>query len=341
MFKKAIVFADIHFGKKGNSSTFNRDCLSYIEWLCDKGKELKAETCIFLGDWHHDRKYVNTKTLKESIKAIERISETFNVVIVLLGNHDLYYRDKTDVHSLEFMKKYNNVCVIEEPIDIDDCCFFPWFAGNEANTIRKWKGKYVFGHFEIKNFLMNSMNKCDDENALTEDDFSNYEFVLSGHFHKRQNRKNIWYIGNTFPHDYSDADDSERGFCFLEYGKVPAFYNWPDQPTYCQIELSKLIESSRIEEILKPKTHAKIILDMDISYEETLKLREYFIEELKCREIRFLPKEIEIIEQTQEIEGNCIKTVDEIVVESLKSIESPSINTDLLIQIYRNLEKSE
>ena len=39
------------------------------------------------------------------------------------------------------------------------------------------------------------------------EDLNHHGYVFSGHFHRRQVKGNIHYIGNTFPHNYSDAND--------------------------------------------------------------------------------------------------------------------------------------
>ena len=55
LFKKAVVFTDIHFGNKSNAYAHNEDCVAFVEWVIKLGKEQGAETCLFLGDWHHHR----------------------------------------------------------------------------------------------------------------------------------------------------------------------------------------------------------------------------------------------------------------------------------------------
>ena len=58
---------------------------------------------------------------------------------------------------------------------------------------------------------------------LKSEHFVNQEYVFSGHFHKRQIKNKIHYIGNAFPHNYADAGDDERGMMILEFGKEPEY----------------------------------------------------------------------------------------------------------------------
>jgi DNA repair exonuclease SbcCD nuclease subunit len=76
----------------------------------------------------------------------------------------------------------------------------------------------MFGHFELPFFKMNAMVEMPDVGGIKAEHFVNQEYVFTGHFHKRQVRNNIHYMGNAFPHNYADAGDDERGMMMLEHG---------------------------------------------------------------------------------------------------------------------------
>jgi DNA repair exonuclease SbcCD nuclease subunit len=94
MFKKAACFTDIHFGLKGNSRVHNDDAEAFVNWFIAQAKKNGCETCIFLGDWHHHRSAVNVSTMNYTISNMERLNNAFKDVYVLMGNHDLFYREK-------------------------------------------------------------------------------------------------------------------------------------------------------------------------------------------------------------------------------------------------------
>ena len=71
--KRAAVFADIHFGNKGNSRQFNEDCDRYVDWFVEHAQTQNCDTCIFLGPWHHQRATLNITTLQHSLKNLEKI----------------------------------------------------------------------------------------------------------------------------------------------------------------------------------------------------------------------------------------------------------------------------
>ena len=98
--------------------------------------------------------------------------------------------------------------------------------------------------------------------------------------------------------------------------------------------LRQLLESP--EKYLDSNTHARIKLDVSISYEEANFLRETFAEKFNVRELHLLP----VKEDEEVFEGEDIKfeSVDQIVITQLETIESNLVETDRLIEIYRNIE---
>ena len=74
----------------------------------------------------------------------------------------------------------------------------------------------MFGHFELPYFKMNAMVEMPDVGGIQTDHFAGCGQVFSGHFHKRQMMKNVTYMGNSFPHNYADAWDDDRGMMVLE-----------------------------------------------------------------------------------------------------------------------------
>lgn len=91
LFNKAIVWTDCHFGLRHNSVQHNQDVIDFIEWMIITGKEKGAETCIFMGDYHHHRNSVNAQTQDFMIRGMQLLNDNFNKTYFLVGNHDLYF----------------------------------------------------------------------------------------------------------------------------------------------------------------------------------------------------------------------------------------------------------
>ena len=212
-FNKAACFTDIHFGMKNNARQHNIDCENFVTWFIDEAKKRGSETCIFLGDWHHQRSSVNVSTLNYSVSNLKRLGEAFEKVYFIVGNHDLFYRDKREISSVVFANEIPNVHVVNEWIVENDVAIIPWLVGDEWKKVQKIKCKYMFGHFELPHFKMNAMVEMPDIGTIRSDHFKNAGHVFTGHFHKRQHSGNISYIGN--PYNFADVWDDDRGAMFL------------------------------------------------------------------------------------------------------------------------------
>ena len=335
LFKKAAVFTDIHWGLKSNSLVHNTDCDRFVDWAISQAKEHGCETGMFLGDWHNHRASINLQTLQFSVRALEKLSAAFERFYFIPGNHDLYYRDKRDIHGAEWAKHLPNIVVVNDWFQEGDVVIAPWLVGDDHKRIPKLSAKYMFGHFELPHFKMNAMVEMPDHGEISTDSFKGIESVYSGHFHLRQQKKNINYIGNCFPHNFADAGDDQRGILIKEWGKEDLYLAWPDQPLYNVYDLSAVID--RAPELLKPNMHVRVQLDIEISYEEANYIKEKFISEHNLREMVLMPNKRQAIEEDMAPGDVTFESVDQIVTDQITKIESEFYDPKLLLQIYQTL----
>ncbi len=334
LFKKVACFTDIHFGLKSNSHTHNQDCEDFVDWYIAKAKEEGCDVGIFMGDWHHNRNSLNITTMDYSLRALEKLGQAFDAFYFFPGNHDLYYKDKRDIHSVEFGKYIPGITVVHEPITEGNVTLCPWLVGEEWKQIGKKQAKYIFGHFELPHFYMNAMVQMPDHGEIQLDAFKGYEMGFSGHFHKRQSKGNMHYIGNAFPHNYADAWDDERGMMVLEWGGKPKYYAWPNQPTFRTVKLSQLIDDA--DNLILPKQHLRVSLDIDITYEEASFIKEDFMSRFEIRELTLITEKKEV-EINTNIDIQNFESVDQIVSKQLANIESDAYNKNTLLEIYNSL----
>jgi len=334
LFERAACFTDIHYGLKQNSKQHLTDCENYVSWFIAEAKARNCETCFFLGDWHHHRASINIATMNATIKDLKRLNDAFEKVYFITGNHDLYYREKRDLNSIEFARDLSNFVMVDDWLCEDGVAIIPWLVGDEHKKLNKLDCKYMFGHFELPYFKMNAMVEMPDHGGVKASDLTNPDYVFSGHFHKRQYKGNIHYIGNAFPHNYADVGDNERGAMFLTWGEEPQYVNWAECPKYVIVGLRDLLGDP--EKFLDQQTHARVRIDVDISYEEANFIRETFYEKYKVRELQLIP----IKEEEEAFEGTEIKfeSVDQIVISQLETIESATIDTKVLIDLYKDIE---
>ena len=335
LFRKVAVCTDIHFGLKSNSLVHNQDCADFIDWFIKTARENGCETGMFLGDWHHHRAALNLQTLNFSLRSLERLSQAFAQFFFIPGNHDLYYRDKRDIHGVDWARHIPNIHICNDWLTEGDVIIAPWLVGDEHKRIQKMSGKYMFGHFELPHFKMNAMVEMPDHGEIKVDNFAGIENVFSGHFHLRQQKKNINYIGNCFPHNFADAGDANRGMMIMEWGKAPEYHAWPRQPLYRVLKLSTVID--RAKDLLAENMHVRVDLDIDISYEEATFIKDTFVKDYKLREMALIPSKKTDIDTDLAPGEVKFESVDQIVTDQITNIESEFYDPKLLLKIYQSL----
>jgi hypothetical protein len=335
LFKKVAVCTDIHFGLKSNSLLHNQDCEQFIDWFIATARANGCKTGMFLGDWHHHRASINLQTLNFSLRALEKLSAAFDRFYFIPGNHDLYYRDRRDIHGAEWARHLPNIEIVNNWFQEGDVIIAPWLVGDDYKRIPKLSSKYVFGHFELPHFKMNAMVEMPDHGEIKIDNFGGIESVFSGHFHLRQQKKNINYIGNCFPHNFADAGDDARGMMVLDWGSEPVYHAWPGQPLYRVYGLSQVIDNAA--NLLSPGMHVRVQLDIEISYEEANFIKETFVKDYRLREMALIPNKNAAVDTDMAPGEIKFESVDQIVTDQITAIESEFYDPKLLLKIYQNL----
>jgi len=335
LFKKVAVMTDIHYGLKNNSLQHNTDCDTFVDWFIATAKEQGCETGMFTGDWHNHRASINLQTLQFSVRALEKLSAAFDRFYFIPGNHDLYYRDRRDIHGAEWAKHIPNIHIVNDWFKDGDVIIAPWLVGDDHKKISKLSAKYVFGHFELPHFKMNAMVEMPDHGEIQAEHFGGVDEVFSGHFHLRQKQRNINYIGNCFPHNFADAGDDARGMMVLDWGKAPVYHAWPGQPLYRVLKLSSVIDQA--PKLLAPNMHVRVELDIDISYEEANFIKETFIKDYQLRDMALMPSKNTAVDTDMAPGEVKFESVDQIVTDQLTNIDSEFYDPKLLLKIYQNL----
>lgn len=220
---KIAIVGDPHFGIRNDSPFFLEH---YIAWFCNAMETWKTpglvDRVVVLGDFLDRRKYINFNTLKQvRTRVLEPLNRLGIPIDFIAGNHDLYWRNNSDVSSLEELigDRYPNIRVHLEPISMldGDVLLVPWI--NEQNfeksfaALDRFEGRYVFGHFEINGF--EPMRGHEFTDGLESSVFDRFKCVFTGHFHCRQRKKNIFYVGT--PYDMIVSDRNEfKGWHLLD-----------------------------------------------------------------------------------------------------------------------------
>lgn len=347
---KCAAFTDIHWGAKNNSRQHNEDNLNYIRWFCEYVKSHpEIDHINFLGDWFENRNAINTETLQLSYEGAKMLSELGLPIFFLVGNHDLYHRAERTVYAPVVFDKLDNFHVIDEPVEVEATLtpsfYTPFLFSNEYPDILQQFGHLStwWGHFEFKDFVITGYSVKMLEGPDIKD-YKSINKIFSGHYHKRQSQGNTHYIGNTFPTNFADVGDNNRGLSVYDYETDTISYeNWKDCPKYIKCNLSNVIDGTVT---FYPEARVKCIIDIEHDYDEMMKLRETTIETNSLREFAFeesvtlaesIAEEENVLEVDEDLRELESTEINNIVLTMIRRIDNDTIDNALLEEIYLGL----
>jgi len=218
---KIALITDTHFGARNDSLPFNEYFYKFWEEVffpyIDKHN---IKTIIHLGDTMDRRKFVSYKIANDFRRRfitpiVDRKLDTH----ILIGNHDTYYKNTNEVNSVQELigSKYDNIKYYSESdtvnFDGTPIHFVPWInAENYGRTIQGIKetsATICMGHLEINGFEMHKGHFS--EAGYPKEMFKPFTTVFSGHFHKKSDDGQIYYLGSTYQMTWSD-DNCPKGF---------------------------------------------------------------------------------------------------------------------------------
>lgn len=320
---KVAIFSDLHLGIYGNSEDWHKIALDWADWIVKDLNKRGIKECWFLGDFFHNRSEISVQTVHVATEILNKFKDID--LIVLVGNHDAYYKNRADVHSLGLLKGHNNIKVVDDNYEITrdgkKCLFVPW-----EGKVEDKKYDYIFGHFEIQSFMMNNFKKC-DKGWTPSELLSKSPSVYSGHFHKRSSQHykegHISYIGNTFQMDFAD-EENQKGYHIIDFTKGEVeFVSNKVSPNFKKIFVSKL-KSCKEEDI--QNNHVKIVFDREMDEEKIEKVKRY-IQRWKpfqiFTEYSFSSKNLDDVEQIDSFELSDMfeEFIDELKPEREENVE--------------------
>lgn len=224
--RKIFVLGDLHLGVRNNSVEWSDIQTSYLLDTfisqVDADFDEDRDILIQVGDWNHVRESTNVRIQDVSQTIAERLCAKFKRgVYFFVGNHDCYYKDRTDLHSLKgYDRMYPNFHIFEKPeqILINDhrVLILPWIEdlAKLRDAIKSHpSADYAFCHADFTGFDLNSVTKL--EHGLDFEDISHLKKIYSGHIHIRQEKRNVLYVGTPYEMDRGDRGNP-KGFYVID-----------------------------------------------------------------------------------------------------------------------------
>jgi predicted phosphodiesterase len=216
---KIALINDTHWGARNDSPAFI-DYFNkfYNEVFFPYLQQNNINTIIHLGDVVDRRKFINHNTAHNfKLNFWDKIDLLNIDTHVIIGNHDTYYKNTNEINALQNLNISFNTKVYTscETVNFDglDILFIPWICDanmeDSLHNIDKSTAQIVMGHLEIKGFEMHKGHL--NEQGLDKNLFKRFEKVISGHFHKKSDDGQVYYLGCPYQIMWSDYN-CPKGF---------------------------------------------------------------------------------------------------------------------------------
>jgi DNA repair exonuclease SbcCD nuclease subunit len=194
-------------------------------------KKNNVKEVIHGGDFFDSRNAIGLQDIDFVVNwfAKRLIADNIHITVVL-GNHDVAFKNTNKIHSLSILKAAapNNVTVIEDAllkeIDGQEYALVPWINSSNyndtvqfLNNIKNKQDVIVVGHFEFAGFK-HYKNSPLAEHGMDSLILKDFKAVWSGHFHHPSSNRNVQYLGSPFYLNWQDVGD-DRGFWLFD-GKL-------------------------------------------------------------------------------------------------------------------------
>ncbi len=222
---EVAILSDLHFGIRDDNVSFLSHQIEVLKDFLNECKKRKIKYIIQLGDFNHHRKQINIRTLNIVKSNFLKVLEKEGITLILLaGNHDNFYTNTSDITSIEIFEEFKNIIVIKNNMIMSangiKFSLIPWISDNGLDKFKSFieqnKTDIVFSHMEINQFQV--MPGVTMMKGIDIDLLKNFKRVITGHFHNKQFKDNIYYIGAGTHFTWNDYD-YEKGFYFYNFAK--------------------------------------------------------------------------------------------------------------------------
>ena len=353
--KRLFVLGDLHLGVRNNSIEWSNIQSSFLlDFFLPKLDELgfnpDEDGLVQLGDWHHVRESTNNRILSVSHEIANAFNKKFKHIFVILGNHDVYYKDNNSIHSLKgFDTLFPNFNIYEEPCSIKlgnhNFLMLPWVEN--LTQLQKYvkdnskKCDYIFCHADYTNAKLNNFVKV--SHGLKNKDISTYKKVYSGHIHIRQEENNFLYVGTPYEMDRGDCGNT-KGFYILDISKdniKEQFIENTHSPKHIKIDMFDLLEMNLLE-IKKLFNNNFVDIKIESKLSQKVQYSQFteYIKDFNHRRLEFYPYNSELLEATLsnvEINDNYEFDIHKLLKEKLVALSFDSDKSTKITNYFNKI----
>ena len=223
MANKVLVFSDLHIHSHKGRTDRLHDCLDTLRWIFETAEAKKVKHILFLGDLFHERFKIDVLNYLRTFEVFREYVATKPPydVYLLIGNHDMYHKERWDVTAVKPFTVLPNVKIVDRPTTLRLCGdnpvdFMPYTENPIAELAELKKNrnqggdsipmKLLLGHMAVHGAKTNTFYGVSSDVIVEYDNemvpvdasiFEDWDMTILGHYHGAQQiSKKAEYIGS-------------------------------------------------------------------------------------------------------------------------------------------------
>lgn len=343
---KVLIFSDIHVHTHKQSLTRLNHCLETLEWVFKTAVERNITDILFLGDLFQDRQKIQVLTYHKTYAIIKRFAEQGLRIFMLVGNHDMWYDNQTDISSVFPFDAIHNVTVIDKPRQLmiaeHPVDFLP-YTKNPLESIKQYKTKparILCGHIAIDGAQLNTLHKIASEVSVelegdmvkvSSSEFARWEKVFLGHYHGSQVIDHIEYVGSPLQLNYAEAFQQKHIIVF-DLENLSCEYIVNDfSPKHLIIDQDEISEYNLNNSFVRMRPN-------DITSVDLIDLQNKLMREHSILNIEFsAPSEKKEERQVEDAKNILMSNGEEKFVKYMESMGHNGLDKDILMDVVREI----
>jgi DNA repair exonuclease SbcCD nuclease subunit len=344
---RVLLFSDIHIFPHKRKNERLEDCLKVLKWVFKVAEEEEIQNILFGGDFFHDRQKIEIYTYQKTFEILqENLKDSNFNLFLLLGNHDIWFNDNTNVSSVFPLSALPGVKVISKPerlkIENSYWDFIPFthnpLASLEELKKKEGKSEYALGHLAIDGALLHHNQYADvcvehdgDMVPINSSLFNHYKHTFLGHYHAEQRvSKKVEYIGSPLQLSFGEAFQKKH---------IIIFDCAENEKTYIENEFSPkhlVIDAKDCENYQLEGNFVQIKVE-DISGTDLISFKKDISQKNKFGSLEIKQQKKIIEEHTIKDAKAILSKGDEMLKKYVKEVGANDLDEDILVKIGQKI----
>lgn len=326
---KILITADLHLYTHRNDERRASDGLECLKWIYSTAKEHAVEYILFAGDFFHSRHTIRTDTYASAVEIVSSARAKGLETIFLLGNHDMYFEDRWDIHSLKGFQQWSTVVDKPSAIDFGDCSvdLLP-YTPNPSEYLKSLAGSnnVLISHLAVADAKYNSSGSLsveeytEEKEVVKADSFLPWKKVWLGHYHLGQSvsGSHVEYVGSPMQLNFGEAGQKKHIVIFDPCTLEATYIENKFSPRFV-ICSDEEIDSFKTEELASSYVQVK----SELGHGDRVSVREK-LKELGTRHIEFRRSGSNVVQETKKAMSN----IDSYINDTAKLVDTYVDNVD-------------